>query len=157
MAKTIKEIQKELTNTMIDYYVESVGLAVEDTYNPIKKCWFWKRGSAQIEVLVESVEVGEDKVKNKKITREYLRIFSLVGRVPQISHAELVKFLSKLLEINDKSLGVKLTIMENTDKIYATYERDINGIDFYELSTCIRDLEWWADLLDDELKTYAKN
>jgi hypothetical protein len=44
--------------------------------------------------------------------------------------------------------------MEGTTKVYATYERDINGMDFSELSTCISDLEWWADKLDDELKSY---
>jgi hypothetical protein len=57
-----------------------------------------------------------------------------------------------LLELNDHNLGVKLTIMPETDKIYATYERDIQGIDYEEVKTCIADLEWWADELDDLLK-----
>ena len=46
--------------------------------------------------------------------------------------------------------------MPETDKIYATYERDIQGIDYKidykEVKTCIADLEWWADELDDLLK-----
>lgn len=56
--------------------------------------------------------------------------------------------------MNDTYLGVKLTIMPETDDIYATYERDIQGLDYEELKTCVLDLEWWADFLDDEL---AKN
>jgi hypothetical protein len=42
--------------------------------------------------------------------------------------------------------------MPVTDKIYATYERDIQGIDYKEVKKCIADLEWWADELDDLLK-----
>jgi hypothetical protein len=30
-------------------------------------------------------------------------------------------------------------------------------MDFHELSTCIADLEWWADKLDDELKNEFPN
>jgi DNA mismatch repair ATPase MutS len=148
MAKSLKEIRIELANAMIEHYVESVGLSREDTYNEIKECWCWKRGSADIEVFVQSVAVGNDK------TREYLRIFSYLADIPKVSKQGREEFLLKLLEANDKSLGVKLTVMEGTTKVYATYERDINGMDFSELSTCISDLEWWADKLDDELKSY---
>jgi hypothetical protein len=42
--------------------------------------------------------------------------------------------------------------MPENDKIYATYERDIQGIDYKEVKTCIADLEWWADELDELLK-----
>ncbi|GAB2649661.1 hypothetical protein GCM10027035_49520 [Emticicia sediminis] len=31
--------------------------------------------------------------------------------------------------------------------------RDIKGMSYNELSTCIGDLEFWADKLDDELKS----
>ncbi len=148
MAKLLKEIQMELTNAMIQHYVESVGLAAEDTYNNEKKCWCWKRGTADIEVFVQSVEIGKTK------TREYLRIFSHIADVPKISKQGREDFLLKLLQANDRSLGVKLTVMSDTNKVYATYERDINGMDYQELSTCISDLEWWADKFDDELKSY---
>ncbi|TAE69659.1 MAG: hypothetical protein EAZ85_12680 [Bacteroidetes bacterium] len=148
MAKELKEIQIELTNTMIQHYVESVGLAFEDTYNDKKQCWCWKRGTADIEVFVQSVEIGKTK------TREYLRIFSHVADVPKISKQGREDFLLKLLQANDRSLGVKLTVMGETNKVYATYERDISGMDYQELSTCISDLEWWADKFDDELKSH---
>ena len=41
--------------------------------------------------------------------------------------------------------------MPNTDQVFATFERDIRGIDYEEVATFISDLEWWADELDDEL------
>ncbi len=145
--KTIKEIRLELVQTMIEKYVESVGLSREETYNEEKNFWHWKHGSANIEVFVQSVKVGNEQ------TREYLRIFSYLAEIPQLNLNSREKYLIKLLEMNDRNLGVKLTLMEGTNRIYATYERDIMGMDFGELATCIADLEWWADKLDDELKS----
>ncbi len=147
MGKSIKEIRMELVDAMMEQYVESIGLSREDTYNESKDCWHWRHGSASIEVFVQSVVVGENK------TREYLRIFSYICEVPSVSKISRENFLTALLELNDKNLGVKLTLMQNTNKVYATYERDITGMDFDEMATCIADMEWWADKLDDELKS----
>ncbi|MDX2302261.1 MAG: YbjN domain-containing protein [Microscillaceae bacterium] len=146
--KSIKEIRIELAQVMIEKYVESVGLSKEETFNEEKQFWHWKHGSASIEVFVQSVEVGHDK------TREYLRIFSYLADVPSLSLVAREKYLVHLLEMNDRNLGVKLTLMEGSNRVYATYERDILGMDFGELATCIADLEWWADKLDDELKSF---
>lgn len=146
--KSIKEIRLELVEAMISQYVQSIGLTVEQTYDSEKKVWHWKHGSANIEVFIQSVEVGKEK------TREYLRIFSFLAEVPQLSTAAREQFMNNLLEMNDVNLGVKLTIAKDTNKIYATYERDIRGMDYQELATCVADLEWWADKLDDELKSY---
>lgn len=145
--KSSKEIRIEIAHVLIEKYVESVGLSKEQTYSEEKNFWHWKHGSATIEVFVQSVTVGEGQ------TREYLRIFSYLADVPHLSLQAREAFLKKLLEMNDRNLGVKLTLMEGTNKVYATYERDIMGMDFGELATCIADLEWWADKLDDELKS----
>jgi len=146
--KTIKEIRVDLVQTMIEKYVESIGLSRTETFNEEDNLWRWKHGSAQIEVFVQSVEVGQGD------TREYLRIFSYLATIPKISGLSRELFLRKLLEINDINLGVKLTLVKGADKVYATYERDIRGMDYGELAICIADLEWWADKLDDELKSY---
>ncbi len=47
---------------------------------------------------------------------------------------------------------MKLTLSPESQKVFATYEWDISGIDYEGLKTCIMDLEWWADELDDELQ-----
>ncbi|TAF67014.1 MAG: hypothetical protein EAZ55_04950 [Cytophagales bacterium] len=147
--KNIREIRIELANAMIEKYIESsVGIDREDVYDAERNIWRWQHGSAFIEVFVQSVNVGEGK------TREYLRIYSLLGTLPPMAEAAKLQLLANLLEMNDINLGVKLTIMKGTDKIYATYERDIRGMDYLELATCIADLEWWADKLDDELKSF---
>lgn len=140
--------QREQVVNWINQYVESVGLTQEQTYNEEKKSWHWKTGSARIQVYIETINF-----KNGS-NRDYLRIFSPIMEIPA---NDLLKFYRHLLELNDTRLGVKFTIMPNSQWVYATYERDIRGMDFHELSTCIADLEWWADKSDDELKEQFPN
>ncbi len=132
---------REQVEAMIDAYVAEIGLTKEQTYNPEKRAWYWVKGSARIEVFVQEISFDTH-------SRYYLRIFSPLIKVP--SHHQ-IEFFRRLLEINDSKLGVKLTLLPGTDQIYATFERDIKGIDYEELATCIADMEWWADELDDEL------
>ncbi|PKQ66731.1 YbjN domain-containing protein [Raineya orbicola] len=134
---------REQVEEMIDRYVVSVGLTKEGTYNPERRAWYWTIGSAKIEVFIQAIPMKDGSQRN------FLRIFSPLMQVPK--HDEL-RFYRHLLELNDSKLGVKLTIMPGSDTVYATYERDIQGIDYDEVSTCIADLEWWADTLDDQLK-----
>lgn len=126
---------------MVNKLVVELGMTVESTFNTEKKAWYWKTGSAPIEVFIEEVPVGEG-------TREFLRVFSPVMKVPAGKELEVYK---KLLELNDSYLGLKLTLMKDSNQVYATFERDIVGMDYNELKTCILDLEWWADDLDDKL------
>ncbi len=75
----------------------------------------------------------------------------------EIPTTNLLSFYRHLLELNDLRLGVKLCIMPNSQKAFATYERDIRGMDYQELTTCIIDMELWADELDDQLKGHFPN
>jgi hypothetical protein len=129
--------------TMIQCYVESVGLTKEHTYNPTNKNWLWKKGSASIEVFIDTIVFASGS------RRDYLRICSPLMVIPTNN---LLGFYRHLLELNNQRLGVKLGIRANSQTVYATYERDIRGMDYQELTTCIIDLELWADELDDQLK-----
>ncbi|GAB3985650.1 hypothetical protein GCM10028807_01360 [Spirosoma daeguense] len=133
---------------MIHCYAESAGLSRDKVYNPERKNWLWKRGSAGIEVLIETLNFQDGS------RRDFLRIFSPLMDIPANN---LLGFYRHLLELNDQKLGVKLSIMPNTQKVYATDDRDIKGMDYYELSMFISDLEIWADKLDDELKAQFPN
>jgi hypothetical protein len=127
--------------TMIDNYVKEIGLTKDQTYNSERKAWYWVRGSANIEVFVQEIPMGD-------YSREFLRVFSPIMKVPKGNE---LQFYRALLDLNDSKLGVKLSTMEGTDQVYVTFERDIQGIDYDEVKTCIADLEWWADELDDIL------
>jgi hypothetical protein len=133
---------------MIQNYVESIGLTKEKAYNPKNNNWIWKNGSATIEVFIQTINFDNGG------RRDYLRIFSPLLEIPTNN---LLNFYRHLLELNDKRLGVKLCIAPNTQTVYATYERDIRGMDYQELTTCIIDLELWADELDDQLKAQFPN
>ena len=140
--------KKEEVTQMIHQYVEAVGLTREQTFNEEKNSWHWRIGSARIQVYIETINFSSGS------SPDYLRVFSPLLQAPQNN---LLQFYRHLLELNDSKLGVKLTVMPNSDWVYATYERDLKGMDYNELSTCIADLEWWADKLDDELKEQFPN
>lgn len=133
---------REQVEEMIHRFVAEAGMNREQVYKPEKKAWYWTRGSAKIEVFIQEIKF------ENAASRFYLRIFSPLIKIPQTNTQE---FYRRLLEMNDSKLGVKITIMPGSDQVYATYERDIKGIDYDELVTCVADLEWWADALDDEL------
>lgn len=128
---------------MIHCYAESVGLTREQVYNVERDNWQWKNGSADIEVVIQKVNF-EDGTR-----RDFLRIFCPVMDIPL---ANPMAFYRRLLELNDVKLGIKFTLTPNSNKVWASFERDIKGIDYNELSTFISDFEYWADKLDDELK-----
>lgn len=129
---------------MVHCYVESIGLSRDQIYNPESKNWRWKIGSANVEVFIQTLTFSNGS------RRDFLRIFSPIIEIPTNN---ILGFYRHLLELNDSNLGVKLSILPNTQMVYASYERDIKGMDYSELSTCISDLEFWADKLDDELKS----
>lgn len=140
--------QVEKVTEMIHQYAESVGLTREQVFNPEKKTWRWRIGSAYIDIFIQTIRFENGS------SRDYLRVFSALMQIPV---NDLLKFYRHLLELNDSKLGVKLTIMPNSNWVYATYERDIRGMDYHELATCIADMEYWADLLDDDLKNAFPN
>jgi hypothetical protein len=139
----VHDEQYNRVTNMIQCYVESVGLTRESTYNSTNKNWLWKKGSASIEVFIQTI------VFPSGSRRDYLRICSPLLEIPANN---LLNFYRHLLELNDQRLGVKLGIMPNSQKVFASYDRDIRGMDYQELTTCIIDLENWADELDDQLK-----
>ncbi|MEM7103557.1 MAG: YbjN domain-containing protein [Bacteroidota bacterium] len=128
-------------------FIQSVGVDPTTCWNEEKKAYYVTKGSARIEVFISNHPMKDGSI------RHYLRIFSGMMKVP---HANRERFYRRLLELNDQSLGVKLTVMPNAqpdnDWVYATFERDIKGIDYNETATCIADLGYWADMFDDQLK-----
>ena len=132
---------RDQAEVMVDKFITQIGLTKEQTFNKERRAWYWNRGSARIEVFIQEVKFDTH-------SRYFLRVFSPVAKVPAADKSE---FYRRLLELNDSKLGVKLTLMPGSDQAYATFERDIKGMEYDELVTCIADLEWWADVLDDEL------
>ncbi|MCS6820665.1 MAG: YbjN domain-containing protein [Microscillaceae bacterium] len=140
------EVHKEDVYRMIAQFVKSVGLDPREVFHPEDQVWHWQYNDHDIQVFVETIYFKEGYV------REYLRIFSPLLALPQPYEVNLMELLRYLLELNDVKLGVKISIMPRTDWVYATYERDIRGMDYQELVTCLSDLAWWAEQLTQEIE-----
>lgn len=135
---------------VLDYvkkFIESVGIDPKTCWNEENKAYYLYKGSAKIEVFVSEHKQDDGSI------RYYLRVFSGIIKVPGTNKE---KFYRRLLEINDQSLGIKLTLMPEAlpenDWVYATYERDIVGISYEEIEIILSDVGLWADYFDDELK-----
>ena len=129
---------------MINKYADSVGLDRQKVFNPTNKNWQWMKGSASIEIFINRLDFGNGAI------RDFIKIFSPVMDITNsINQLALYR---RLLELNDEKLGVKLTIQKGTSKVWATFERDIKGMDLEEVNTFINDFEIWADHFDDLLK-----
>ncbi|HOV13169.1 MAG TPA: YbjN domain-containing protein [Spirochaetota bacterium] len=134
-------IQKSIN--MINDFVAEKGINVKDVYFPDKLLWRLKRGTASIDIMLLSVPVSENQI------REFLQVASPIIKVPKGRELE---FYKTLLELNDVKLGVKLSLQKDTDQVWALYERDLIGMSYTELITCLEDLGYWADEFDDILQ-----
>ncbi|MEO7312242.1 MAG: YbjN domain-containing protein [Chitinophagaceae bacterium] len=150
-AKPVSEFEANYFKVMemVNCYAESVGLDRVKVYSADKKDWLWKKGSASIELFIQRLTFSDG------YQRDFIKIFSPVMNMPQTTR--LLEFYHRLLELNDEKLGIKLTMQKGSDQIWATFERDIKGIDYNELVTFIADFEHWADALDDMLKDEFPN
>ena len=133
----------EKAKDMINDFVSQKGIDPAQVFNPEKMLWSLKRGSANVQIMLLTVPVGEGK------TREFIQAASPIMKVPQ---GKETAFYKKLLELNDVNLGVKLSMQKDTDQVWALYERDLVGMDYSELITVLEDLGYWADQFDDMLK-----
>jgi hypothetical protein len=138
------DVQYNKVVEMVHCYAESVGLDRHTVYIPDKDYWLWTKGTATIQTLIHKLNYDNG------TRRDFIRILSPVMEVPTTN--QLIGFYRRLLELNEEKFGIKFTLIPNTTKVWAAFERDIKGIDFNELSTFISDFEHWADTLDDQLK-----
>ena len=127
---------------MVNDFVTSKGVNVKDVYDADKLLWRLKRGSAPVDILLLSVPVGENQI------REFLQVAAPIVKVPKGKELE---FFRTLLELNDVKLGVKLSLQKGTDQVWALYERDLIGMSYNVSLPCIEDLGYWADEFDDML------
>jgi hypothetical protein len=132
----------EKAKLMINDFITEKGIKLKEVYDADNNVWHLKRGSANIDVVLLSVPVSEGEI------REFLQAASPIARVPRDNELAFYKYL---LELNDGKLGVKLSLQPGTDQVWALFERDLIGISYTELKTCLEDLGYWADEFDDLL------
>ena len=122
------------------------GADPEKIYSPHNNAWYFARGSSTLEVFFTSYETAD------KTERTFLRCFSTIYPIPldAVTRQELYNVA---LEVNARNMGVKIGTMSDRGYMYAIGERDIDGMDYPEFITLISDVAYWADHLDDLLKS----
>ena len=49
----------EIAHELVHSYVKEIGLTKDQTFNAERNAWYWFKGSAKIEVFIQTVKVGE--------------------------------------------------------------------------------------------------
>ncbi len=135
----------EMVRVYIAQFCAEVGCTPESIYNKDSNSWFFKRGSATVEIFMSSYETVV------KTVRIFVRCFSPVCPLPA-DEQKKAQLYQEALQNNSTMMGVKLCIMPEKGYMYALAERDIDGMDYTEFQTLMGDLGYWADQLDDLLQ-----
>ena len=139
-----ENITPELVHQYIQQYFLGIGLTKDQVFDAQADAYYWMRGSARLEMFITKF------VSSSGFTRYYLRVFSPLLQLPPNNREQAYKYL---LELSHNSLCVKMTMRQGSDYVFAAFERDIVGMDYIEFYNMVADMEWWADELDDRLKT----
>jgi len=127
---------------MINDFISERGVDPSSVYDETKKMWRVKRGSANIDIMLLEIPVGNNQI------REFLQAASPIINVPK---GKEMQFYRRLLELNDVKLGVKLSMQKDSEQVWALTERDLIGMDYSEMQTVLEDIGFWADEFDDIL------
>lgn len=137
----------EFTKAYIHRLCRDIGTTADAIYNEKTCAWYFSRGSSTIEVFMTNVEDQED------TDRTFIRCFAPLCTVPAnpVTQFELFR---KALEINTRHMGFKLGTLSNRGLLCVVAERDIEGMDYQEFVTMIRDIGYWADHFDNHLQQH---
>ena len=122
------------------------GADPQKIFSPQNNAWYFARGSSTLEVFFTAYETAD------KTERVFLRCFSTIYPIP-IDAASRQELYHVALEVNARNMGVKIGTMSDRGFMYAIGERDIEGMDYPEFVTLISDVGYWADQLDELLKS----
>lgn len=127
--------------TTVEKGIESLGIPAADCRGQNEGQWDFNRGSASIAVGITSTERFPDGYFYTNC------ILMLVSEVPAEKQPE---FYRTLLDISASLVNMKLCT--NGDYVMLLSNRDASGLDPEEVASCINELSYYADLLDDRLK-----
>ena len=136
----------ETVKAYINRLCVEAGADPQKIYSPQNNAWYFARGSSTLEVFFTSYETAD------KTERIFLRCFSTIYPIP-LDTANRQELYHVALEINARNMGVKIGTMADRGYMYAIGERDIEGMDYQEFVTLVSDVGYWADHLDDLLKS----
>ncbi len=122
-----------------------IGANADAIYNAKTGAWYFSSDSSTIELFLTTMETGQ------QAERTFVRCFAPICAIPDDTKKKLAVFQSAL-EINTDRMGIKLSALTDKRLLCAVTERDIDGMDYQEFITIVRDIGYWAD----QLKEYFK-
>jgi|SRR5688572_7354145 len=137
----------EFTRAYIDRLCKEIGTRADAIYNSRTSAWYFSRGSSTIEVFLTNMEGDEES------DRIFIRCFAPLCNVPVNPVAQFELF-QKALELNSRYMGIKFGTLSNKSLLCVVAERDIEGMDYQEFVTMIRDIGYWADHFDHHLQEH---
>lgn len=144
--KYLEMTASDIVQQYIAQLCQQLGTTVEKIHNPASNSWFFSRGSATIEVFLTSYNVANGN------TRTFVRCFAPIYTIPN-DPQQRADLYQGALEANTQYMGVKLSTNLSRGLLYAVAERDVAGMEYEEFVTLVSDLGYWADQMDDFLKT----
>jgi hypothetical protein len=136
----------ETVKAYINRLCTEAGADPQKIYSATNDAWYFARGSSTLEVFFTSYETDD------KTERIFLRCFSTIYPIP-IDTPRRQELYHVALEINARNMGVKIGTMADKGYLYAIGECDIESMDYHEFVTLVHDVGYWADHLDDLLKS----
>lgn len=140
----------ELVTVYIHRMCAEMGIDANTIYNPKTSAWYFSHGSSTIEVFLTSQKNAQHQ------TQTYIRCMAALCEIPRdiLSQFKLFKLA---MAINAAYLGYKISADESRGFVCAVAERNIDGMEYEEMTTLISDLGSWADKLDQFLIQELKN
>ena len=135
----------DLVKAFLERLCAEIGVDAENVYNPKTGAWYFSQGSSTLEVFL-TVQ------KNlKQEPQTFLRCMAALCEIPK-DLMQQYKLYKTSLAINGAYLGYKISADESRGIVCVIAERNIDGMDYDEMITLIRDLGLWAEKLDKFLQ-----
>ncbi|MBC7949485.1 MAG: YbjN domain-containing protein [Chitinophagaceae bacterium] len=122
-----------------------MGVEEKTLFNPKTASWYFVMGSSTIEVFLTT----QKNLHNEPQT--FIRGMAALCAIPGDRRKQF-ELYKTVLAINATYLGYKISAEEDRGLVCIISERNISGMDYYEMVTLIMDLGEWADKLDKFLK-----
>jgi len=136
----------ETVKAYINQLCTEAGVDGEKAFSPDNNAWYFEKGSSTLELFFTSYEISDNS------ERTFLRCFSPIYPIP-LDLPTRQELYHIALEINSRNMGVKIGTLAERGYMYAIGERDIEGMDYTEFVALINDVAFWADHLDELLKS----
>jgi len=137
----------EFVKAYIHRLCKEIGTSADAIYNQNTCAWYFSRGSSTIEVFLTNVD------GNEETTRTFIRCFAPVFSIPS-NPVKQFEIFQKVLELNTRHMGIKLSIIPDKRLLCVIAERDIEGMDYDEFICIISDIGYWSDHFDNYLQEH---